>query len=67
MSSTTETVVLPSYVQVPETSTPLDWADLVTLDLAKFDVPGGKQELAVEFTQAMEEIGRCCEYARLHM
>lgn len=34
-----------------------NWADLVTLDLSKFDQPGGKQELAVEFTRAIEEVG----------
>lgn len=34
------------------------WADLVTLDLAKFDQPGGKQELAAEFTRAIEEVGK---------
>lgn len=34
-----------------------DWADLVTLDLSKFDRPGGKQELAAEFTRAIEEVG----------
>lgn len=34
------------------------WADLVTLDLAKFEQPGGKQELAAEFTRAIEEVGK---------
>lgn len=34
------------------------WADLVTLDLSKFDQPGGKQELAAEFTRAIEEVGK---------
>lgn len=34
-----------------------NWADLVTLDLSKFDQPGGKQELAAEFTRAIEEVG----------
>lgn len=46
-----------SYVQVPETSENLDWADLATLDLSKFDQPGGKQELAAQFRTAMEDIG----------
>lgn len=45
------------YVQVPETSENLDWADLVTVDLSKFDQPGGKEELAAEFKQAIDEIG----------
>lgn len=34
-----------------------NWADLVTLDLSKFDQPGGKQDLAAEFTRAIEEVG----------
>ena len=57
MSATaTETVTLP-YVQAPETSEDLDWADLRTLDLARFDRPGGKQELAHEFQRAIDEVG----------
>lgn len=58
MAATTETVSL-SYVQAPETSESLDWADLMTLDLSKFDQPGGKQELAAEFTRAIDEVGMC--------
>jgi hypothetical protein len=57
--STTTTIEAPqlSYVQVPETSENLDWADLRTLDLSKFDQPGGKEELAAELTQAIEDVG----------
>lgn len=68
MSSTaTQTIALP-YVQAQETSAILEWADLATLDLAKFDRPGGKQELAAEFTRAMEEIGKSmieCKLGRM--
>ena len=56
-TTTTETTTL-SYVQAPETSEFLDWADLITLDLSKFDREGGKQELAREFQRAIEEVGR---------
>lgn len=56
MATTTETEQL-EYVQVPETSEALDWADLRTLDLSKFDQPGGRQRLAEEFTQAIEDVG----------
>ncbi|KPM37053.1 hypothetical protein AK830_g9522 [Neonectria ditissima] len=56
MASTTTTEAL-QYEQVPETSESLEWADLVTLDLSKFDQPGGKQELALEFSKAIEEVG----------
>lgn len=57
MATVTETITLP-YVQVPETSADLHWADLATLDLTKFDQPGGKQELATTLAKALEEIGR---------
>ena len=56
MATTTQTVSLP-YEQAKETAQELDWADLVTLDLSKFDQPGGKQELAAEFSRAIEEVG----------
>ncbi|KAI8309088.1 UPF0676 protein [Colletotrichum sp. SAR11_59] len=56
MATTTETVTLP-YIQAPETSASLDWADLVALDLSKFDQPGGKHELAAELSTAIEKIG----------
>ncbi|KAF1847238.1 putative 1-aminocyclopropane-1-carboxylate oxidase [Cucurbitaria berberidis CBS 394.84] len=56
MATATETITLP-YHQAPETTESLDWADLVTLDLSKFDQPGGKEELAKEFQRAIEEVG----------
>ncbi|KAJ0384020.1 hypothetical protein COL922a_009250 [Colletotrichum nupharicola] len=56
MATTTETITLP-YIQAPETSASLDWADLVALDLSKFDRPGGKHELAAELSAAIEKIG----------
>lgn len=56
MATVTEIVSLP-YLQAPETSESLDWADLATLDLSKYDQPGGKQELASELSRALEEIG----------
>lgn len=69
MTTITKTVTLP-YVQAPETSADLDWADLATLDLSKFDQPGGKQELAADLARALEGIGRftsiqTCSYPRL--
>jgi len=56
MATATETINL-RYNQVPETSESLDWADLVTLDLSKFNRSGGKEELAKEFQRAIEEVG----------
>lgn len=35
----------------------VDWADLVTLDLAKFDEPGGKEALARQLFEALQTIG----------
>ncbi|KAK0121924.1 hypothetical protein ONS95_010199 [Cadophora gregata] len=48
---------IPSYTQVPETSYDLDWADLATLDLSIFNDPGGKQALAAQLKNAIEQIG----------
>ncbi|KAJ6021516.1 1-aminocyclopropane-1-carboxylate oxidase [Penicillium herquei] len=45
------------YVQVPETSESLDWADLRTLDLSKFDDPEGRHQLVAEFIQAIQDVG----------
>ncbi|KAM3477232.1 hypothetical protein MY5147_002834 [Beauveria neobassiana] len=47
---------IPTYHQVPETSYELNWADLATLDLSRFDQPGGKQELAKQLHEAIEKI-----------
>jgi hypothetical protein len=35
----------------------VDWADLITLDLSKFDTPGGKEALAKQLFTAIQEIG----------
>ncbi|KAJ3959531.1 hypothetical protein N0V92_003847 [Colletotrichum tropicale] len=35
----------------------VEWADLVTLDLSKFDLPGGKEELAKQLFDAIQNIG----------
>jgi hypothetical protein len=35
----------------------VDWADLVTLDLSKFDQPGGKEALAKQLFNAIQSIG----------
>lgn len=49
---------IPLYTQVAETSAELDWADLATLDLSKFDAPGGKETLAKQLHNAIEQIGK---------
>ncbi|KAL2672830.1 hypothetical protein Neosp_013546 [[Neocosmospora] mangrovei] len=48
---------LPAYKQVDETKYDLDWADLVTLDLSKFDQPGGKEALTKQLFDAIQNIG----------
>ncbi len=35
----------------------VEWADLVTLDLSKFDKPGGKEALAKQLFEAIRNIG----------
>lgn len=47
----------PRYQDVPPTSTPLDYADLITLDLSLFDTPSGKQTLASQLEAAISTIG----------
>jgi hypothetical protein len=65
-STTTQTTVsgISEYVVVPETSENLDWADLATLDLSKFDQPGGKEVLASELAVAIDTIGTYPEAIR---
>jgi hypothetical protein len=48
---------IPQYIQAPETTHELDWADLATLDFSQFDTPGGKEELAKQLHDAIEQIG----------
>lgn len=48
---------LPKYEQAAVTTQELDWADLVTLDLSDFDNPGGKERLAKQLFDAVQNIG----------
>ncbi|OQO13741.1 hypothetical protein B0A48_01971 [Cryoendolithus antarcticus] len=45
------------YQQVAESTHDLDWAELVTLDLSHFDAPGGKQRLANQLRDAVQNVG----------
>jgi isopenicillin N synthase-like dioxygenase len=36
----------------------VDWADLATLDLSQFDQPDGKEKLAKQLFQAIQNIGQ---------
>ncbi|GJE89812.1 Clavaminate synthase-like protein [Phanerochaete sordida] len=48
---------LGQYDFVPETKENLDWADLVTLDLALYGTPAGRAELARTLIRAVREDG----------
>jgi len=48
---------LGSFQYVPETKENLDWADLVTLDLSKYNTEQGKKELAQELISALRNKG----------
>ncbi|KAK8043164.1 hypothetical protein PG994_013647 [Apiospora phragmitis] len=55
--SSQATSEIPAYHQVPETEYELgvkvEWADLATLDLSKFDQPGGNEELSSQLFEAI--------------
>ncbi|KAJ0423518.1 hypothetical protein BJY00DRAFT_321648 [Aspergillus carlsbadensis] len=48
---------IPRYEQVPETKEDLDWAELVTIELDRFDQPGGKEELVKRLEHAVKNVG----------
>lgn len=48
-----EAVPLPKWQRPNKTKETLPWADIKVIDMAKFDKPGGKQELAEELRQAV--------------
>ncbi|RAL61058.1 hypothetical protein DID88_010399 [Monilinia fructigena] len=57
MKTQSKSVKIPIYTQVSETTYELDWADLATLDLSKFEDSNGKQELAAQVHNAIQQIG----------
>lgn len=48
---------LPEWVPPPETSVSLDWADIKTVDLSLYDVPGRKSELIDTVSEALRNDG----------
>jgi hypothetical protein len=36
----------------------VDWAELITLDLGKFEKPGGKEELVKQLEHAVRHVGK---------
>ncbi|OJJ35459.1 hypothetical protein ASPWEDRAFT_510244 [Aspergillus wentii DTO 134E9] len=59
MAAPTETVQKPleKYVHPPETKHKLKYADLITLDMADFDRPGGKERLAAQLKETAHKTG----------
>lgn len=51
-----EAAGLPKWQRPNKTKETLPWADIKVIDMAKFDNPGGKQELAEELRQAVSSI-----------
>lgn len=58
-SSTTNTkrILVKPWSRPPQTSEKLDWAPLTTIDLSRFDEPGGKQDLAKQLYDAVTRVG----------
>jgi isopenicillin N synthase-like dioxygenase len=50
-------VPLGSYHHVPETQFPLDWADLVTIDLSRFHDSAERPKLASQLFKAVQTHG----------
>ncbi|OAA34063.1 Oxoglutarate/iron-dependent oxygenase [Metarhizium rileyi] len=48
---------LAEYTHPPETEETLNYADLITLDLAEYDKPGGKERLADQLRETAHTIG----------
>lgn len=36
----------------------MDWAELVTLDLGKYEQPGGKEDLVKQLEHAVQHVGK---------
>lgn len=47
----------PRYQDIRETKAELEWADLVSIDLSEFEIPGGRQKLAAQLKQAISTVG----------
>lgn len=51
------------YSTLPETKEDLPWADLITLQLSKFNESGGKQALAEQLKQAVKLTGSVVHFS----
>jgi len=48
---------LTPYIHPPETKKNLPWAELVTLDLEDYELPGGKERLAKQLEHVVHQVG----------
>ncbi|KAI8235710.1 Aldehyde dehydrogenase [Colletotrichum sp. SAR 10_86] len=55
--TTTGTLLVKPWSRPQETKEDLDWAPLTTIDLSRFDEPGGKQDLAKQLYDAITRVG----------
>lgn len=53
ISQTSQTLPIEKWARPEPTKENLDWAPLATIDLSRFDEPGGKQELAKQLYDAV--------------
>ncbi|KAF2106021.1 gibberellin 2-oxidase [Lophiotrema nucula] len=51
------TTLIKPWARPEETKEDLDWAPLATIDLSRFDEPGGKQDLARQLYDAVTRVG----------
>ena len=56
-SSGAKQPLIKPWARPRQTSEDLDWADLPTIDLSRFDEPGGKQALARDLLDAVTRVG----------
>ena len=42
----------------------VEWAELVTIDLSRFDQPGGKEQLVQQLDHAVKNVGEICRIER---
>ncbi|KAJ0268284.1 hypothetical protein COL940_013542 [Colletotrichum noveboracense] len=54
---TTGTLLVKPWSRPQETKEDLEWAPLTTIDLSRFDEPGGKQDLAKQLYDAITRVG----------
>lgn len=53
----TKRTLIKPWSRPVETKEPLEWAELVQIDLSRFDEPGGKEELANQLYDAVTRVG----------